>query len=100
MLVSSRYYDRDTGSPLNFFSVDRDIDYSTGVVTAARDTSGLKTSYGYTPKPARLESVTASNGAVTNYTYTDATGSADGTWTPAKVQAIEEVGQALKTAFR
>lgn len=100
VLASSRYYDRDTSLPLNIFSVDRDVDYSTGVITAARDTSGLQTSYGYTPKPARLESVTASNGVVTNYTYTDATGSADGTWTPAKVQAIATSGtQSMNTLY-
>jgi len=83
--ASARYYDRVTGQPLGFLSLDRTIDRWTGVVTGARDTSGVGTTYSYDAVPARLHSMTTPAGAVTTYAYTNATGSAGGTWTPAKV---------------
>jgi RHS repeat-associated protein len=77
VLASSQYFDPATDTALSFKNVDRDIDPSTGVVTAARDTTGLVTAtLSYSAKPARLESVTLPTGATTTYTYVNATGSA------------------------
>jgi YD repeat-containing protein len=45
-LKTSRYLDGG-GTALSFFSVDRDIDLSTGLVTRSRDSAGLATDYLY-----------------------------------------------------
>ncbi|HEX3067372.1 MAG TPA: RHS repeat-associated core domain-containing protein [Thermoanaerobaculia bacterium] len=89
ILASSQYYVGDTDQALSFKSVDRDIDASTGVVTAARDTTGLfTTSLSYSAKPARLETITLPTGATTTYTYSNASGTAGETsFTPAKVHS-------------
>lgn len=96
VLVWSRYYDRNTGQPLSFRAADRIVDRTTGLVVAARDTAGVKTSYEYDAKPSRLIHMRTPAGAVTDYTYTNAgTGS---TFTPALVD-VSTNNDALGSQF-
>ncbi|MEK6375972.1 MAG: hypothetical protein AABO58_25115 [Acidobacteriota bacterium] len=100
IVASSRFYDRVTGAQLSFLSLDRDIDPSTGVVTKSRDSAGVSTSYDYSAKPARLETVTSPSGVVTAYTYTVASGTVGSSWTPAKVDVATTAGaDTLRTQY-
>lgn len=77
VLATSEYWDPATNQSIGFKNVDRTIDPSTGVVTAARDTTGQHTtSFAYSALPVRLDSVTSATGATTTYTYTNASGTA------------------------
>src|SRR5262249_44166053 len=51
-----------------FYSLDRDIDFSTGLVSRSRDTSGIPTSYLY-DSMGRVYYVKPRDGAWTNYSY-------------------------------
>jgi len=73
--VWSRYYDRESGAPLGFKTIDRTIDPYTGAVLATRDSAGVTTTYGYEATPARLESVAPTGGAMSSYEYVNATSS-------------------------
>jgi RHS repeat-associated protein len=100
ILKSSRYYAPATGAPLSFFTTDREVDPSTGVVTAERDTTGLHTrTFAYEAKPARLMSMTTREGAVTFYNFTNAVGSADAAgFSPATVDTDTASGT-LRSRF-
>jgi YD repeat-containing protein len=110
VVTKSSYFDRSSGQQLAFLSLDRTVDRWTGVVTADRDTSGVGATYSYDPLPARLHSVTVPSGtttasaanAVTSYSYTNAVGAADGTWSAAKVNTTTTAsdGGSLAGQFR
>jgi RHS repeat-associated protein len=73
-LKTSQYVDVN-GFALSFKSVDADIDWSTGMISASRDTAGLATSYEYDPL-GRLTWEKPAQDGWTSYTYTRATSSA------------------------
>ncbi len=59
------------GNALSFYSTDRDIDCSTGLVATSRDTSSLATAYDY-DSSGRILTVTPGAGvATTRYTYSN-----------------------------
>jgi RHS repeat-associated protein len=46
-LKTSRYYDTGAGAQVSYYSVDRDLDVSTGLVATSRDSAGIATSFVY-----------------------------------------------------
>ena len=71
VLASSRFYERTTGTPLSFKTVDRTIDFTTGLVTSARDASGVETRYEYDDL-GRLTRIIPTGAGQTGYAYVNA----------------------------
>ncbi len=71
VLASSRYVSPSTGLPLSFYSLDQTIDIGSGLVSSARDTAGLATTYGYDAM-GRVTSVAPPGEITTSYAYTRA----------------------------
>ncbi len=85
VLRRTRYLDAGGGS-LGFWVLDRDIDQSTGLIAASRDTAEIQTTFTYD----RLDRLTrseppAAQGAATQYTYTAASGA-----TPAQINITQQ----------
>jgi RHS repeat-associated protein len=81
---SSQYVD-SAGNPLSFKNLDIDIDLSTGLAQASRDTSGIRTDYEYDPmgRPTWTKPETGHDGW-TQYVYSRSLGAAS----PAQVQIL------------
>ena len=73
-LATDRWY-TPSGSPLSFYSVDRQIDCSTGLTSTSEDTSGLATTYTYDKSGRLLTVAPPTGGATTSYTYSNKSGS-------------------------
>jgi len=87
LLTWSRFYDPSTSTPLTFRIADRTIDVSSGLVTSSADTAGARTSVVYEIW-GHVKSVTSPAGAVTTYTYSNASGAAGSSFSPMKIDAV------------
>lgn len=91
VLATSRFFEAG-GAAMSFFSLNRTIDQSTGLVSSARDPALVQTLYTYDAL-GRLTSESPASDAKTTYTYTRADGEDRAS---VRIQWIQNGGTALR----